>query len=154
LIHWKKGKDLTAGLTDAAYTLGEARRRLSKDTWDPAVRKKEMKLPEYKNLAAKIETSSQASVSFFGIFAFVSGYRWVSAEENEKTVKEDQQKQEKIKRGETVSDDDDEEEDPQDFQEVEVFPGGDEVVTLIAEDVWPNAIKYYSMFPALFENGD
>jgi hypothetical protein len=155
LIHWKKGKDLTAGLTDAAYMLGEARKKLSKDTWDPAVRKKEMRLPEYKNLAAKIETSSQASVSFFGIFAFVSGYRWVSAKENEKTVKEDQQKQEKIKRGETVGDDDDDDDDDaQDFQEVEVFPGGDEVVTIIAEDVWPNAIKYYSRFSALSEDGD
>jgi hypothetical protein len=31
-----------------------------------------------------------------------------------------------------------------DFQEIEVFPGGDEVATIIAEDMWQNAIKYYS----------
>jgi hypothetical protein len=146
LIHWKKGKDLTGGLIDAAYTLGEARKKLSIDTSDAASRKQETDLPEYKNLANKIETSQDASVSFFGIFAFVSGYRWVSAEESEKVTKEDQAKYEKMKRGEKVEDDDEEEEDAQDYQEIEVFPGGDEVVTIIAEDMWPNAIKYYSAY--------
>jgi hypothetical protein len=145
LIHWKKGKDLTGGLIDAAYTLGEARRKLSIDTSDAASRKQETDLSEYKNLANKIETSQDASVSFFGIFAFVSGYRWISAEESQKVTKEDQEKYEKMKRGEMVEDDDDDEEDAQDYQEIEVFPGGDEVVTIIAEDMWPNAIKYYSM---------
>jgi hypothetical protein len=144
LIHWKKGKDLTGGLTDAAYKLGEARKKLSTDTSDIAARKKETKLPEYQKLAEKIETSLESSISFFGLFAFVSGYRWISPEESEKVEKEDKEKLEKIKRGEKVEDDEDEEEDPQDYQEIEVFPGGDEVATIIAEDMWPNAIKYYS----------
>jgi hypothetical protein len=145
-IHWKKGKDLTGGLTDAAYKLGEARKKLSSDSSDVATRKKETGLPEYRELAEKLETALESSVSFFGIFAFVSGYRWVSAEESEKVEKADKEKLEKIKRGEKVEDDDDEEEDPQDYQEIEVFPGGDEVATIIAEDMWPNAIKYYSTF--------
>jgi hypothetical protein len=144
LIHWKKGKDLTGGLTDAAYKMGEARKKLALDTSDMASRKKETKLPEYRELAEKIETALESSISFFGLFSFVSGYRWVSAEESEKVEKEDKEKLEKIKRGEKVEDDDDEEEDPQDYQEIEVFPGGDEVATIIAEDMWPNAIKYYS----------
>ena len=145
-IHWKKGKDLTGGLTDAAYKLGEARKKLGSDTSDEDARKKEMKLPEYQNLSEKIETSLESSISFFGLFAFVSGYRWVSAEESEKVTKEDNEKLEKIRRGEKIEEDEDEEEDQQDYQEIEVFPGGDEVVTIIAEDMWPNAIKYYSMF--------
>jgi hypothetical protein len=147
LIHWKKDRDLTDGLTDAAYKLGEARKKLAVASSPDEARKKERKLPEYQNLAKKIETSLESSISFFGIFAFVSGYRWVSAEESEKVTKEDQEKLEKIKRGEKIEEDeDDDDEDTQDYQEVEVFPGGDEVVTIIAEDMWPNAIKYYSTF--------
>ncbi|KAF1848075.1 uncharacterized protein K460DRAFT_333740 [Cucurbitaria berberidis CBS 394.84] len=142
-IHWKKGKDLTSGLTDAACKLGEERKKLAADTSNGEARKKEATTKAYKELAQKIETSSDASVSFFGIFAFVSGYRWVSAEESEQVTKEDNDKLEKIKRGEEVEDDDEDEEDPQDYQEIEVFPGGDEVATIIAEDMWPNAIKYY-----------
>jgi len=142
-IHWKKGKDLTGGLTDAAYKLGEARKKLGTDSSDMAARKKETELPEYKKLVELIETSSQSSVSFFGIFSFVSGYRWISAEESEKTEKEDKAKLEKMKAGEKVEDDEDEEEDTQDYQEVEVFPEADEIVTIVAEDMWPNAIKYY-----------
>lgn len=143
-IHWKKGKDLTGGLTDAAYKLGQARKQASTSTADEKARKAEMKLPEYRELAQKIETSLESSVSFFGLFAFVSGYRWVDAAESEQVTKEEKEKLEKIKRGETIEDDEDDEDDMQDYQEVEVFPGGDEIVTVIAEDMWPNAIKYYS----------
>ncbi|KAF2125551.1 hypothetical protein P153DRAFT_370203 [Dothidotthia symphoricarpi CBS 119687] len=147
-IHWKKGKDLTGGLTDAACKLGEARQKLG-NTSTPEARKKEAALPEYKNMAQRNETATEASVSFFGLFAFVSGYRWVSAEESAQVEKEDKEKMEKLKRGEAVDDDDDDDDDDeaepeqQDYQETEVFPDGDEVVTLIAEDMWPNAIKYY-----------
>ncbi|CAO2647357.1 Nn.00g082790.m01.CDS01 [Neocucurbitaria sp. VM-36] len=143
-INWKKGKDLTAGLTDAACKLGEERRKLSGNTSNGEARKQEAKTSAYKELAKKIETSSDASVSFFGLFAFVSGYRWVSAEESEQIIKEENEQLEKIKRGEKIEEDeDDDEEDPQDYQEIEVFPGGDELATVIAEDMWPNAIKYY-----------
>ena len=44
---------------------------------------------------------------------------------------------------------DDDEDDTLDYQEVEVFPGGDEVATIIAEDMWQNAIKYYSTWRAI-----
>jgi len=143
-INWKKGQDLTAGLTDAACELGEIRKKGAIDTSSAEARKKETESKEYKRLAQMIETATDASMSFFGIFAFVSGFRWVSAEENEKTLKEDNERLEKIRRGEKVEDEDDEdEEDSVDYQECEVFPGGDEVATIIAEDMWPNAIKYY-----------
>ncbi|KAF1941170.1 NAP family protein [Clathrospora elynae] len=142
-IHWKKEKDLTGGLTDAACKLNEVRKKLSTDTSSGAARKEEAKTKEYKRLAQKIETSVEASVSFFGLFAFVSGYRWVSEQESEQAVKEEKERFEKIRQGEKVDEEDDDEEDPQDYQEIEVFPGGDEVATIIAEDMWPNAIKYY-----------
>ena len=107
-----------------------------------------MALPEYKDLSNKIETSADASVSFFGLFAFVSGYRWVSAEESAEARKKDQEQLAKLKAGEKIEEeeDEDEDEDPQDYQETEVFPGGDEVATIIAEDMWPNALGYYSAY--------
>jgi hypothetical protein len=145
-ISWKKDKDLTGGLTEAAYKLGEMRKKLATDTANGVARKEEAKTKEYKNLAKKIETATDASVSFFGLFSFVSGYRWVSAQESAQATKEEKERFEKIRRGEKVDDEDEDEdeEDPQDYQEIEVFPGGDEVATIIAEDMWPNAIKYYS----------
>jgi hypothetical protein len=145
-IHWKKGKDLTGGLTDAAYRLSEARKKLGLDSSDEKARKKEKSLPEFKALSDKLEKSMESSISFFGIFAFVSGYRWISAEESEKVSQEHKANLEKLRRGEKLDedDDDDDETESQDNQDTEVFPGGDEVVTIIAEDMWPNAIKYYS----------
>jgi hypothetical protein len=88
-INWKKGKDLTDGQTEAAYNLGELRKKLQSDTSNGAARKEEAKSKEYKRLAQKIETATDASVSFFALFAFVSGYRWVSAEESAQVVKEE-----------------------------------------------------------------
>ena len=149
-IHWKKGKDLTSGLTDAAFRLGEERKKLAVDTSDVEARKKETKTKAYKELSQKIETTTDASVSFFGLFAFVSGYRWISAQESEQAVNEEREKVEKIKRGEKVEEDEGEDEDDAvDYQEIEVFPGGDEIATIIAEDMWLNAIKYYSTLPNL-----
>lgn len=152
-ISWKKGKDLTGGLTDAAYALGQARKKAAADTSDGKARKAEVRSKEYKDLVKKIDTVTDASISFFGIFSFVSGYRWVSAEENEQAVKEEREKIEKINRGEQIEEDEDEDmEDTQDYLESEVFPNGDEVATIIAEDMWPNAIKYWK---ATFdEDGD
>lgn len=152
-INWKKGKDLTGGLTDAAVKLAEARKKIS-GTEKGEARKKEMSLPEYKEMAKKIETATSASTSFFGLFAFVSGYRWVSPEESEEAVKKDKEQLAKIKAGEKIEEDeeDEDDEDPQDYQETEVFPGGDEVATIIAEDMWPNALRYYSAYIQPFVN--
>lgn len=141
-IQWKKGKDLTGGLTDAAYDLFLAKQKL------PAEKKGHFKaesnLKEYKALANKIELSEEASVSFFAWFGYVSSWRYVTPEESEKAFKAEDERMEKRKKGEKVDDDEPNDEDDQhDHQETEVFPQGDELATIIAEDVWPSAIKYY-----------
>lgn len=143
-IHWKKGQDLTEGLTDAAFKLGEERKKANIDTASNEARKAETETATYKDLVNKIETCTEGSISFFGLFAFVSSYRFVSAAESEAVTKEDNEEMDKIRRGEPVDDDEEEEEeDFVDYQEAEVFPSGDELATIIAEDMWPNAIKYY-----------
>lgn len=148
-INWKKGKDLTGGLTDAAYELAQARRKLAK-TANGSAKSKETNLPEYKALAKKIEESTEASVSFFAWFGFVSSYRWISAEESEEASRARAERLEKIKRGEKVEEEEDDDEDEPDYQETEVFPQGDEVATLIAEEMWPSALKYFST--SFFQN--
>ncbi|KAF2467915.1 uncharacterized protein BDR25DRAFT_233630 [Lindgomyces ingoldianus] len=140
-IHWKKGRDLTGGLTDAAYALYEARKKLLAKSNGNA-KSIETSLPEYKVLAKMIEQGEDASNSFFAWFGFVSSWRWVSAEESEQANKLEKERMEKRKRGEKVEDEAIDEDD-QDFQEVEVFPQGDELATIIAEDMWPSAIKYF-----------
>lgn len=150
-IQWKKGKDLTDGLTDAAYALYEAKQKLG-GTSNGSSHPQESSLPEYKALVTKLEESEDASNSFFAWFGYVSSYKWVSAAESEEAAKEEAEKLEKKKRGEEVKEDDEDDEDTRiDFQETEVFPGGDELATVIAEDMWPSAIRYYSMYmPSAF----
>lgn len=148
-INWKKGKDATRGLTDMAVALHQARAKPSKSANGTATAP-ETELPEYKALAAKIEESEAVSQSFFLWFGFVSSYKLVTAEESEKASKIEAEKMEKRRRGETVDDEDDDDEDNQDYQETELLPEGDQIATVLAEDVWPNAIRYFSAFSGLW----
>jgi hypothetical protein len=142
-IHWKEGKDLTGGLTDAAYNLFEAKKKAVGSSNGNA-KGKETNLPEYKSLAAMIEESEDPALSFFTWFGFVSSYKWVSAEESEEASKKEAERLAKQRAGEKIEEEDDEDEDDIDYQETEVFPTGDQLATIIAEDMWPSAIKYYS----------
>jgi len=143
-INWKKGKDPTEGLTDAAFNLAEAKKKLDQSANGESKPRQTSELPEYKKLAIMMEESTEAAQSFFSWFAFVSSWRWISAEESELAEKADVERLEKLRRGEKVEEPEEEEEDQVDYQETEVFPQGDVIATLIAEDLWPSAIKYYS----------
>ncbi|CAK1366016.1 unnamed protein product [Cercospora beticola] len=139
-INWKKGQDLTEGLTDAAVALFEARKKTGDLT--------NKGLPEYTALKKKLEHSNGQNTSFFSWFGFVSSRRWVSAEEAEKAEKEHQARLEKRKKGEKVEmpeeEEDDDEEEMYGDQAVEVFDNGDDLATTLAEEIWPNAIKYFT----------
>ncbi|KAL2862568.1 histone chaperone napB [Aspergillus lucknowensis] len=148
-INWKKDMDITKGLLDAACDLFEAEKKGGD--------RKE--LPEAKNLVGKLaevealeeeeededdEYPSQTpGSSFFNFF----GYRGsdVTAEHSATATKEENERFEKILKGENVEDDeaDDDEEVDDDFDTFEVFPDGGELAIALAEDLWPNALKYY-----------
>lgn len=158
-INWKKDMDLTKGLLDAACDLAEAEKK-------GGDRKK---LPEFEKLAKKMEELEAAAMedndedeedlptpagtSFFGFF----GYRGnvVSAEESKEAQKEDDERFERALKGEKFDDeedDDDEDDDDEDsFDEIEIFPDGEDLAIALAEDLWPNAHKYYGQS---FEIGD
>jgi len=129
-INWKKGKDLTKGLLDASCKLFEAQQK-NKD-------KKASDLPEFKQLHKRIEKSAASSPSFFTFF----GYRgpWISEEESNEA---NRKYREKSAAEEKVEDLAEEEEMDTDYDEVEIFPGGDVLATVLAEDFYTNAIKYF-----------
>lgn len=137
-INWKsKDKDLTQGMLDLVCQVREAEKAAGKKLDDDAEPKK--------SLLAQMEATGLGGVSFFAWFGFCG--RAVTAEESAEAFKEEQAKRQKRKAGEDVpEDDEDEEEDDLDEYETEIFPTADDVAVCIAEDVWPNAIKYFSEF--------
>lgn len=150
-IHWKDGKDLTEGLTDAAYHFWAAQKAQPAQQQLDAVlvgdaRKardaEARKMPEYKALADKLENATNGAVSFFNFFSYRG--RWTSAAESVEAKAELLAKRQAALNGTAAEDDDDDEED-EDFPEedVETFPAGHEVAVSIAEDIFPSAIDYF-----------
>jgi hypothetical protein len=145
-IRWKKGKDLTNGLTDAAYNLWQKKQK-------QAAGAGEEKLPEEKALIKKLENAGEEFMSFFTLFAFISERRYVSAEESIEANAAHQASREKRRKGEVSSDEPQQEpvEEDMDEQETEVCPNGAVMATVLAEDIWPNAIKYFSEWRKCFK---
>ncbi|KAI6800010.1 nucleosome assembly protein family [Hortaea werneckii] len=137
-IHWKKGKDSTDGLTNAALALFEARKKVG-DFKSHAV-------PEYKALEKKVEANG-GNTSFFTWFGWVSNRRYVTAEESEKANKEYAQRKAARKGGEKpdapLVEKQEEEDDEEDDSMVEVHAAGEEIAVTISDEMWPNAIKLF-----------
>ncbi|KAI9721679.1 MAG: hypothetical protein M1828_005047 [Chrysothrix sp. TS-e1954] len=125
-------------------------------------------MPEYKKLTKKIEASTEGSQSFFTFFGYRG--RWITQEESAEATKEENSKHEKMateaagraarreagnddvqshqENGDAVKDDtDDLDEDLSEIgdiaTDVDIFPAGEELAIALADDVWPNAIKYF-----------
>ncbi|KAK3115969.1 hypothetical protein LTR53_004141 [Teratosphaeriaceae sp. CCFEE 6253] len=149
-IHWKKGKDTTEGLTDGAVALFEARQKAGDMTAKD--------LPEYAALAKKVEHWTGANTSFFTWFGYVSGRHYVTVEESELATKKSGQRKEARKRGERPDTEETaEDEDPDDAQDdsaVEVHEAGEELAYAFAEDLWPNAIKYFTQAQEMGDMSD
>ncbi|KAF4555148.1 Nucleosome assembly protein (NAP)-like protein [Elsinoe fawcettii] len=134
-VHWKKGKDPTKGLMDGAIKLWDARQRAGD------MRKRD--LPEFDHMANITENWNGDNTSFFTWFAYVSSRRWVSKEESDAAVAADSATREKVKNGVEVAKIELPEEDQLESQ-VEAHEDGDGLATVIAEDLWPGAIRYFT----------
>lgn len=151
-VHWKKGKDLTEGLGDAAIKLWEARKKAGDMT------KKEGQ--EYDSVKKLVEElSGGAATSFFTWFGWVSGRRYVSEEESAAAQKEYREKMEKRRKGEKVDMTEEEEDEQETFaanddSDVEVHEAGEEIAIGIAEELWPNAIKFFTQAQEMEEMSD
>lgn len=150
-INWKKDMDLTRGLLDAACDLYEAEQKKGGDR---------KKLPEFATLVKKVEEADAAEadeedddedmpspvgMSFFGFF----GYRGrdVSAAQSKEAAKEIEARWAKVQKGEDITEDgdsdDEDDEDEDGLEDAEIFPDGDDLAVAIAEDLWPDALRYY-----------
>jgi hypothetical protein len=109
---------------------------------------KQVDLKEHQELRKRLEGNDPSQGSFFTLFGFVSDTRWVSAEESAEAVKALKQKSQNRVSTENENDVDNqlEEERARIEQEVEICPHGDVVATLVAEDLYPNALKYFSKY--------
>lgn len=148
-VQWKKGKDLSEGLNDMAIKLFEARKKagdfLKSD------------LPEFDALAEKLTTANAINTSFFTWFGFVSGRRYVTAEESQKAEAEYKEKKAKGETGAPEEDDDEDDEDDEDKNDdsvVEVHEEGEHLAVSFAEDLWPGAIKYFTQAQGMDEMSD
>ena len=137
-IRWKQGMDLTEGLLDAAF-------RAYKAEVDAGVQWKvetdvKKPLPEQLSLTKKIEAIPDGGRSFFNFFGF-RGYR-VSKEESAHVEKNgpDPDPEEAPSEGEAVDDFDDDNKD----MPREIFPDGEDLAIAISEDLWTDALKYFS----------
>jgi hypothetical protein len=138
-INWKKGQDVTNGISAAAVDLWEAKKNAP--TKDPKT------FPEYATLVKKVDMAeADAQMSFFTLFSFVSDHSpFVSAEESASANAAEHDRRERRRKGGKVEppseaeDDEDEEFD----ETLQIHPDGETLATLIAEDLWPRASKYF-----------
>lgn len=157
-INWKAGKDLTEGLLDLAHTVYQEV-AAGKDG-------KTEQTEAQKQLQAKLEETAVGAVSFFNWFGYVG--RYVTEEESKIATADDLKQraersakwaakaekfsaaadamEEDVDEDEDDEDEDDDEEDDDEDDEdyaFDIFADGDTVALAIAEDLWPNAIKYF-----------
>lgn len=137
-IKWKKGKDLTAGALDLAVASYKAERARDKK----ATGGNEELTEESKALKKKIESTSVGGISFFAWFGYHGPN--VSAGESVEATKLEAERRERSKKGEKTVDEAEVEPEDDPFLDLEIFHDGDELAVAIKEDLWPDAIKYFS----------
>lgn len=149
-INWKKGKDLTGGLLDLVCKAWDAEKATSSANGTETPAKKEPSA-EQKALRKKIDSTSMGGLSFFAWFGFIG--RKVSAEESVEAGKKEAERRARWRRGEKVPIEELEEDEGDDDDEIsldlEIFPDGDELAVAFKEDLWVDAIKYFSRFLSL-----
>ncbi|RDW58836.1 hypothetical protein BP6252_13312 [Coleophoma cylindrospora] len=150
-INWKAGKDLTEGLTDAAYQFWAAQKQTPSQQLDSVLTGDARKardaaakeMPQYKAVVKLLSESVNGSISFFNFFSYRG--RWTSAAENQEAKAEIKARRAAALSGDDEEEMDEDEDDEFDFAEedVETFPSGHDIAISIAEDIWPDAIDYF-----------
>ncbi|KAF1813916.1 hypothetical protein P152DRAFT_457291 [Eremomyces bilateralis CBS 781.70] len=141
-IHWKKGKDLTKGLTDAAAQVFERERNLLGSSNGAGDAPREPSA-DYVTLAKKLESNEDGIGSFFTFFGFVSEKQYVSAEESAAANRAEDDRR-KARKEEGKGEEEPEEDLEDTRQDVEICPHGGDIAALLAEDIWANAVKYFT----------
>lgn len=153
-IQWKEGKDLTGGLlqlSKAVYDEERAAAPVKKED-----KRKEKELTKAQEALKEAMEQVADAPSFFCFFGFTGPS--VSAEESKEVVLK---RRVGKKEDEEMKEDDNEEDWEDEEDQFEIFPDGDTVAMAIADDLWPNALKYFTqaqeaddLSDVEFESGD
>ncbi|KAI5924715.1 nucleosome assembly protein [Camillea tinctor] len=145
-IKWKAGKDLTQGMLDLVVKVWEQEKSQAQTNGDSKKAKKTQEWsPDQKALMEKIQATGLGGVSFFCWF----GYRGenISAEESRLAIEKIQKERAQRASGEAPELKavvEAEEEDEDEETSLEIFPDGDELAVAISDELWPNAIRYFT----------
>jgi hypothetical protein len=142
-VHWKKGNDLSNGITDASLALWEVYKTKNEPSTNGFTNLKGTQ--QYKALAKKLETIDLSASSFFTLFGFISSFRYVDEKESQRAYEADAERRERRAKGERVEEPE-EEDGNSDDEDVLVCPAGEDIALAIADEIYPNAIKYFSKF--------
>ncbi|KAG8421820.1 hypothetical protein J3458_003664 [Metarhizium acridum] len=142
-IKWKPGKDLTKGLLTLAKKIHE----------DDKAGKTGVTENKTQLLKVKEDASTEGR-SFFNFFGFRGHY--ITEEESREAAKTAEEERKARQEGKEVEvkmdkdgdgdvdvDNDDAEDDDEHEYKYDVFPPGANVALAIAEDLWPEAIRYF-----------
>jgi Nucleosome assembly protein (NAP) len=162
-INWKAGKDLTAGLTEAALKAWRAAGEFPPPQGPGLTKKTKLEWLERIAGAPQLEAfqdlleKKREEQSFFRFFAYVG--KRVTASESAKAEKAEKAEannkdtrkaaEEKSADNEDEDIDDLEEEDDEDSPltavelALEVCPEAEAIATVLAEEIWPNALRYF-----------
>ncbi|POS85229.1 hypothetical protein EPUL_003211 [Erysiphe pulchra] len=139
-IKWKSPEvDLTEGLLDLVLAAESSIASKPPSEEDTKREKTKLSLTDaQKKLQQNIQTKGINGISFFNWFGFI-GNR-ISAKESAEA--------EEARRNKSVIDSstnvDENNDDNGDDDDLEIFPDGGELAMAISEDLWPDAIKYFT----------
>ena len=146
-------KDLTGGINALAIKIFELRKKRAekhiaekKEAANSGASKKSGAVKEDDGLAdleREMEEKLNQNQSFFNWFSWTGNHFMVMEREAEMKIKEEADKS-KAKEGEEEEDDDEEDSDGAD-DGIDVFPYGEKLAYLIAEDLFPNALKHFGI---------
>lgn len=139
-IKWKEGKDLTNGMLDLVVKVHAEDKASGKPQQETELKKK---------LKEQMDNTGLDGLSFFAWFGFRG--RLISDEEHKEATKKEEERRKALKEGKKTDDDDMEDDDEDDDEyEWEIFPTADDLAVCFVEDLYPSAIKYFSMFSPPF----
>jgi len=141
-IKWKAGQDLTQGLLGQAAKVYREEQRLAREG-----KKVTGWTADRKALKEKFDSIGLGGISFFAWFGYVG--RRVTAEESKQALKDEQEIKKLRQEGKEPPEEEPEEGEDEDDEmaieeDLEIFPDGDDLAVSISEELWPDAIKYFS----------
>ena len=146
-IRWKPGRDLTYGMLGLVKKIWDASPGAQADGGGGSAAR--ALAADRAALRKKIKNTGMGGVSFFAWFGYVG--RRVGADESRAATAAERERRRLRREGREVPEPGPEPpvQDEDDDESLEIFEGGDELALFIADDLWPNAIKYFSEYSPL-----